>query len=151
MFIIEMPKTKWWAIVLMFCCTGFTAFGQLFMKKGSATNYVEVANMILSQQIFSNIITILTDPNYASIYFIIAGVTMYSLAAGFNITSLKGGELSVLFPVFATNYIWVLLLSAYVLGEPMNLLKWFGVGGIVLGISLIGYGSEKIYRKTKIK
>jgi len=144
-----MPRTKLWAIILMLLCTLFTAFGQLLMKKGSVTNYGEVIAMIFSQNIIETITIIFADPSYYTVFFIVAGIALYSLAAILNITSLSGGELSVLFPVFATNYIWVSLLSAYALNEPMNVWKWLGVLGIVIGISLIGYGSEKIYKGGK--
>jgi drug/metabolite transporter (DMT)-like permease len=69
------------------------------------------------------------------------GFLLYGIGAVFNIISLKGGDLSIIFPIFALNYIWVSFLSAAYLGEPMNMMKWLGIIGIVLGISLIGMGS----------
>jgi drug/metabolite transporter (DMT)-like permease len=140
-------KTKLWAVVLMLLCTGFTAFGQLFMKKGSGVGYDNMLNLVFAQDIITTIGTLFSDPVLLGGVFVVLGIFLYALAAFLNIASLKGGELSVLFPVFATNYIWVSLLSAYALNEPMNVWKWLGVLGIVLGISLIGYGTEKIHKK----
>lgn len=131
--------------MLMILCTFFTAFGQLFMKKGSGAGYGKIFNLILSQNIAATISTLFSDPVLIAGLSIVLGIGLYSFAAFLNIASFKGGEMSVLFPVFATNYIWVSLLSAYALNEPMNLLKWIGVLGIVIGISLIGYGSNRIH------
>jgi len=146
---MKMQKTKWWAIVLMLLCTVFTALGQLFMKKGSAIDYGKLVSLIFSQNIITTITTIFSNPLLFGGLLIFFGLALYGIAAVFNIASLKGGELSLLFPVFATNYIWVSLLSAYALNEPMNIYKWIGVAGIVLGISLIGYGTEKIHKGGK--
>lgn len=121
-------KTKWWGIVLMLLCTVCTAFGQLYMKWGSNI----FANFALQTAIF-----------------LCLGLGLYGIGAGLNILSLKGGELSVLFPVFALNYIWVSFISASYLGEPMNLAKWLGILGIVAGISLIGFGSRHHHKVRK--
>ena len=67
------------------------------------------------------------------------------------ILSLRGGEVSVLFPIIATSYIWVSFLSVFFLGEKMSFFRWLGVVSIVLGISLIGYGSDKHNNKHNIE
>jgi drug/metabolite transporter (DMT)-like permease len=141
-----MQKTTWWAIVIMLLCTVFTAFGQMFMKLGSG-HYFDLIALILSQDIAVTLSTVFSNPILTSGFFIGIGISFYVIGAVLNIISLKGGELSVLFPVFATNYIWVQFLAAFALNEPMNTFKWVGVLGIVIGISLIGYGSEKMYKK----
>ena len=57
------------------------------------------------------------------------------------IIGLRGGELSVLYPLAATGYIWVSLLSVKLLKEKMSLFKWLGVSVIIAGITLIGLGA----------
>ena len=59
------------------------------------------------------------------------------------ILSLRGGEVSVLYPIIATSYIWVSFLSIFFLNESMNNFKWLGVTSIIAGIILIGYGSKE--------
>ena len=59
------------------------------------------------------------------------------------IISFRGGDVSVLYPIVATSYIWVSFLSIYFLNEAMNFFKWLGIFTIILGIALIGYGSNK--------
>ena len=51
--------------------------------------------------------------------------------------SYRGGEASVLYPIFASSYVWVVLLSYHFLGETMNVFKILGVLVIVFGITLV--------------
>jgi len=57
------------------------------------------------------------------------------------IPALRGGELSVLYPLVALVYVWVSLLSVRFLGEKMNPMKWLGIALILLGVTLIGLGA----------
>ncbi|MBI5390131.1 EamA family transporter [Candidatus Woesearchaeota archaeon] len=111
-------KTKPFAIVLVAICTIFTALGQLFFKLGSAH--------------FS-----LSDPLLFRNLPLLIGFLLYGAGAGLLIISLKYGELSVLYPIVSLSYIWVSLLSLFFLQEPMNLVKWLGIGAIVVGVSFI--------------
>ena len=67
---------------------------------------------------------------------------LYIVGGILIIVALRGGEVSVLYPIIATSYIWVSFLSIYFLGEVMNAYKWLGVISIIAGIALIGYGSK---------
>jgi uncharacterized membrane protein len=71
------------------------------------------------------------------------GLVLYAIGGILLILSFRGGEVSVLYPIIATSYIWVSFLSIYFLNELMNLFKWLGVFTIVAGIVLIGHGSKK--------
>lgn len=119
--------TKTWAIGVVLFCTLLTSTAQLFWKFGA--NKLEF-----------NILSIATNIE------IIAGIIMYAIAGTLLILSFRGGEVSVLYPIIATSYIWVSFLSIYFLGEAMNLFKWLGIFAIVSGIVLIGYGSNNISR-----
>lgn len=74
---------------------------------------------------------------------IILGILLYLVAGVFMIVSFRGGEVSALYPIVATSYIWVSFLSIYFLNEIMSMFKWIGVSIIFLGIVLIGYGSNR--------
>ena len=83
--------------------------------------------------------------NFISIiknYNILTGLFLYGIGAVLMIIALRGGELSVLYPVVATSYIWVSLLSVWFLGETMFLVKWLGVIAIFSGVVFIGLGSK---------
>ena len=98
------------------------AFGPILLKKGSSRK-------------LSNIGSLITN------YYLIGGVSLYAIATIVFIPALKGGELSVLYPFVALTYVWVSLLSVKFLGEKMNLMKWFGITSIIIGVSFIGFGS----------
>ena len=115
---------KLWAMGIVFASTLLTSTAQLFWKFGA--NNLEF-----------NILSVITNIE------LIIGVILYAIAGILLILSFRGGEVSVLYPISATSYIWVSFLSIYFLGEIMNLYKWAGIAAIVIGIVLIGLGSKK--------
>ena len=119
-------KTKGWAILLVLICALMTAFAQLLFKIG--------ANEL--PFLFFN-------------WPIIIGLFIFSIEALLFLLAYKGGEVSILFPVFATSYIWVSLISKYFLNEPLNIYKWLGIVIIILGIGVIGKGSQIAEQKKQ--
>ena len=115
--------TKLWAALLVLFTTLLTSSAQILWKIGSAT-------------LSFDIVKILTN------YYLIGGVLLYVVGGILIIIAFRGGEVSVLYPIIATSYVWVSLLSVKFLGEQMNAFKWIGVAGIIMGIVLIGYGSK---------
>lgn len=112
--------TKLSSIVLVAFSTLLTSSAQLFYKKGAAKLPI----------IFTN-----TD--------LIIGMILYIIAAAILIYSLKNGELNVLYPIIATSFIWVTIISYYSLGESLSMYKFIGVLSIIIGITFIGIGSKK--------
>ena len=68
------------------------------------------------------------------------GILFYGLSTLFYIVALRKEELSVIYPLVSTTYIWTTLFSVKFLKEEMNQWKWFGLAGIILGVILIGLG-----------
>jgi drug/metabolite transporter (DMT)-like permease len=68
---------------------------------------------------------------------------LYAISAMLLIIALKGGELSVLYPIIALSYIWVILASTIVLKENISTLRWAGVGIIFAGVTIVGIGGKK--------
>lgn len=118
-------KTKIWSIFLMIIVTFLISVAQLFYKIGA--NRLEF-----------NFINIITN------YPLIIGIVIYGIGAVFFVVALKGGEVSVLYPMLATSYIWVNLLSKYFLGESLNFFKWLGIIFIFAGVGFISFKSEVI-------
>ena len=116
--------TKLWAMGLVLVCTLLTSSAQIFYKKSIET-------------LSWNILSIITNVN------LIIGMALYLIGAVLLILSFRGGEVSVLYPIIATSYIWVSFLSIYFLQELMTPFKWAGVFTIVAGIALIGFGSKR--------
>jgi len=112
--------TKLWAFGAMLCCAVFAAVGQLFFKLGA---------MVLPA-IFTN-------------WQLVVGFSTYGIGLLFFLLAMRGGEVSVLYPVLATSYVWTNILATIYLGESITLLKWIGSLGIVIGISFIGFGGKK--------
>ena len=118
-------KTKWWAIALMILCTIFTSAGQILYKFGAENLSFNLSSIIFNIPL-------------------IAGLISYGIGLILLIIAFKGGELSVLYPIVATSYVWVSIASPiFFETDYMTLEKWIGVIIIVVGISLIGWGATK--------
>lgn len=114
--------TSLFAIVLVLIATIIGAFGALFLKYGA------------EKLTRSNKWTFINKR-------LIVGVFLYGVSSIFFLIALKNGELSVLYPLTSLSYVWISLLSIKMLGEKMNFLKWLGIAAILIGVSLIGFGS----------
>lgn len=111
------------AIILVMICTIFTSAGQILMKIGTERT--------------GSIIEIITNIP------LILGFVSYGIGAVLLIISLKYGELSLVYPFIALSFIWVSIASIYLFNEHVSLLNWGGLTAIILGVSMIGYGSGK--------
>jgi drug/metabolite transporter (DMT)-like permease len=114
-------RTKLWAIMLMVLCTVFTSSAQIFYKFGADRLKLDFLSIITNWQLMM-------------------GMVLYGFGAILVIIALKGGDVSVLFPIVTSSYIWVSLGSVYFFGEKMGLFKWTGVFLIIFGIVLITLG-----------
>jgi len=114
--------TAGWSIALVLSAAFLGSLGPVFLKKASATIQKNLSSIIFN-------------------YNLLIGFGFYGIGTVLFIPALKGGELSVLYPLIATTYIWVSLWSMLLLKEKMNTLKWSGIIVIIIGVSLIGIGS----------
>jgi uncharacterized membrane protein len=111
-------------IILMILCTLFTSLGQVLWKFG----LIEIDS--------NNLITLLNIP-------FMLGFVSYAAGAVLMLKAFRKGELSILYPIMATSYVWVSLASPLLFSaDSMNLLKWLGIGTIVLSVSLLGLGNS---------
>jgi uncharacterized membrane protein len=114
------------AILLMVLCTLFASTAHILLKFG--------ANKISPD----NFWTILNLP----LFF---GLIFFAIGALFMLVALKNGRLSVVFPILATSYIWISLLSPIFFPvDSMNLMKWIGVIVIIFSITLLGVKSIEV-------
>ena len=116
---------KLWAFAIMFLCTLLTSAAQFFYKKGASQLSFSFAGIFLNLWLY-------------------VGMGLYVIGAVLMLIALRGGELSVLYPVIATSFIWVNLISAYLLHETITIIGWGGIACIIAGISLIGFGSRGV-------
>lgn len=114
-------ETEPWAILLTLAGCVIGAYGALYLKKGSSNLSRNLIKSLLNRDL-------------------IFGVLLFGISTIMFIIALTSGELSVLYPMVGTTYVWVALLSTKYLNEKMNLNKWAGIAAIVIGISLVGIG-----------
>tara|TARA_Y100000310_G_C20689239_1_gene821125 strand:+ start:279 stop:626 length:348 start_codon:yes stop_codon:yes gene_type:complete len=111
--------TSLWAMALAVLVTIIGTFGALFVKLGSKT--------------FSfNLMAIIKN------YKLLLGIVLYGIANILFILALKGGDLSVMFPLLALGYIWIIPISIKFLGKKITTPKLAGIVFILVGVSLIG-------------
>ena len=58
------------------------------------------------------------------------------------VLALRGGQLSVLYPIIALTYVWVTILSPMFFQDQINAPKIIGLTLIIAGVSFIGAGSR---------
>ncbi len=108
-----------WKILLLTALAAFIgSIGQLEFKQG-ANNLQFDIKMLLTN------------------YHLIAGVAVYALSTVLYVYALNKENLSILYPIIATSYIWTLIFSKIFLKEPVGLTSWAGVFFILLGVALI--------------
>lgn len=110
--------TQLWATGLVLIAAILGAFGQLNFKLGSDNLSLKIRDLLRNRYLF-------------------IGVILYGISTVMFIVSLKGGELSVLYPLVATSYIWTTLLAKKVLNEKINVYKWSGVVMIIVSVIFI--------------
>jgi len=111
--------TKTWAILLVVLMTGLTSSAQVAYKFAAAR---------------------LQDPTVWSVitnHFLWIGLGLYGVGFILLNIAFHGGEVSTLYPIIATSYIWVAFLSYYLFGEHLRAVKVIGILMIVLGVGLI--------------
>lgn len=114
-------ETQLWAILLVWFGTLIGAMGPILLKKGADQFTFHPAKLLKN-------------------YNLLFGIAIYAISLIIFVTALKGGEVSILYPLVSVGYIWVCLLSIKILKEKMNLYKWLGIIFIILGVSMIGLG-----------
>lgn len=70
---------------------------------------------------------------------ILAGVACYTAVMMLFVAAFrKGGSLTVLYPIYASTFIWAALLALIVYGTPIKPANVVGMGLIVAGMYLMG-------------
>ncbi len=109
------------AILLVLLASFVGSFGAVLLKSGSMRVKGGAISMLLSPRIF-------------------AGCCTYVLSSIFFILAIRQGELSFLYPMVALGYVWTLIWSRIVFGEPFTRNKFAGIGLILLGVALLNVG-----------
>ena len=105
-------------VIIMVIITWISAYASLFLKKGSSKfDRKHIFNIINKH--------------------IIIGVFLYGVGTLSYLILLRKNDLSLLYPLSALSYIWVLFISHHHLDEKMNKFKILGISLIIIGILFI--------------
>jgi len=108
-----------WKILLLTALAAFIgSIGQLEFKQGANNLQFDIKLLLTN-------------------YHLIAGIVVYSVSTVLYVYALNKENLSILYPIIATSYIWTLIFSKIFLKEPVGLTSWAGVFFILLGVALI--------------
>ncbi len=108
----------WKIILLTALCALIGSIGQLEFKRGASNLQFDIKLLLAN-------------------YHLILGVIVYLVSTVFYIYALSKGQLSVLYPIIATSYIWTSIFAKIFLNEPVSATNWVGVFFILLGVTLI--------------
>jgi multidrug transporter EmrE-like cation transporter len=110
------------SMLLVFFAGVIGSFGAVFLKLGAVRLNRNVLSFVNSR--------------------LMVGIGLYLLSSVVYAMGLKGGELSVLYPMVALGYIWTLLWAKLFFQEPLTRYKIMGLGLILLGVFFVGLGSK---------
>ena len=111
-------ETRLMIYVLVAFCALLGATGQIYFK-------------LASEDINSNVMSWLFN------YKLMIGLFFYGIATVLFVVALKYGNLSILYPIIATSYIWVAVFSKTFLGETFPAFKWAGLLLIIAGEGIV--------------
>lgn len=121
------------AAIIVAACTVLGAIAQLLIKVGMGPAHLDPAG----KGIVPLVLALVTDVP------LVAGYSCYGLFTVAMVLALREGELSKLFPIIALTYVWVTLLSYWLLKDTPNLYKNVGIVTIVIGVAILGQGEER--------
>jgi drug/metabolite transporter (DMT)-like permease len=121
--------TRGESISLVVGCTFIGAAAQILMNIGA-----KKLPQVGVTELLANPLIILRDLP------LLGGLSCYGVFTLLLIFALRDGELSVIYPIIALNYVWVAFLSIVFFHESLNPFKACGVFVIVLGVAILGRG-----------
>ena len=109
-------------IVLYLVAAVLGAFGQYYYKKGG--------QILAETGSFLNIPTIV-------------GVVLFCLVMVLFVISYKmGGQISVVYPFYATTFVWGVVIGHFLEKEPIKLSSLVGLAFVLVGVSLMAWSSK---------
>jgi len=121
------------AAIVVAVCTILGAVAQILIKVGMMPAHLDPAG----KTPLALVLALATDLP------LVAGYLCYGLFTVAMVLALREGELSKLFPIIALTYVWVTLLSYWLLHDSPNLYKNAGIAIIVIGVAILGQGGER--------
>jgi drug/metabolite transporter (DMT)-like permease len=110
------------SMLLVFLASVIGSFGAVFLKLGSAKINRSPLSFLNSQLVF--------------------GVCLFLGSSVFYAFGIRGGQLSVLYPMVSLGYIWTLIWSRVFFKEAFTREKFVGLALILLGVFFVGLGNS---------
>jgi len=104
-------------------CVIAAVLGQIFQKKGMK----EVGEISIKELFSPKILNIVFQK------YVFIGITFYVLGSGLWLVALSKGDVSKIYPLLGTGYIFTAILAFLFLGEKLTALRIIGVLLISLG------------------
>jgi drug/metabolite transporter (DMT)-like permease len=108
-------------MLLVFMASVVGSFGAVFLKLGAARLDGTILSFVNSR--------------------LALGVALFLGSSVFYALGIRGGQLSVLYPMVSLGYIWTLLWARLFFNESFTREKFAGLALILLGVFLVGLGS----------
>jgi len=109
------------SILLVFFASVIGSFGAVYLKLGAARLDGSVLSFVNSR--------------------LAIGIALYLGSSVLYALGLRGGQVSVLYPMVALGYIWTILWSKLFFQEALTRNKCLGLALILLGVLCVGLGS----------
>jgi drug/metabolite transporter (DMT)-like permease len=109
------------SMLLVFAASLVGSFGAVFLKKGAARLDGTILSFVNGE--------------------LFLGVSLFLGSSVFYALGIRGGQLSVLYPMVSLGYLWTLLWSRLFFKEALTATKFLGLGLILLGVCFVGMGS----------
>jgi multidrug transporter EmrE-like cation transporter len=114
-----------WAVALVVVACFVGSFGPILIKKGTATLHRQGG-------IVKSLFAAATNVK------LVAGICVYGISQVLFVPALRGGDLSILYPLVAVGYVFVSIWAVVLLKERMTVLKWAGIFMVLVGVTLVG-------------
>lgn len=114
------PSTPLASIALFAAAAFLGALGQFLYKSGADRAAGGVASYVLNPRL-------------------LGGVACYVAVMVLFVAAFKvGGRLTVLYPVYASTFVWAALIALWAYGTPIKPVNVAGWGALILGMYLMG-------------
>ncbi len=110
------------SMLLVFAASVVGSFGAVFLKLGSAHVDGTISGFLNRDLFF--------------------GVSLFLGSSVFYALGIRGGQLSVLYPMVSLGYIWTIIWSKLFFKEEITKQKIMGLVLILVGVCFVGMGSH---------